>query len=174
MVWLVALAGCGRLGFTSTGNDGGDDDSASTADGSPDAFMPPTGPFVSPSVSQDGLRLYFISLASSDDIFVSSRATTTAPWGAAMPIAELNTTVEESGPSINTTETFVVFASTRAPTAGGSDLWTARRATTGTPWGPSQPLAELNTSGAETDPWLSPDERTIVFARNNNLFIATR
>lgn len=129
---------------------------------------------VSPSVSQDGLRLYFISQASSDDVFVSSRATTTAAWGAAVPIAELNSTAEDSGPSINTTETFIVFASTRAPTAGGSDLRTARRASVGDPWEPPQPLAELNTSGEETDPWLSPDERTIVFARDNNLFIATR
>lgn len=133
-----------------------------------------TGDDVSPSVSQDGLRLYFISQGASDDIFLSARATTAAPWGTAMPIAELNTAAVESGPSISTTQTFIVFASTRTPSAGGSDLWTARRATAGAPWQSPQPLAELNTAGDETDPWLSPDERTIVFARGNNLFIATR
>jgi Tol biopolymer transport system component len=133
-----------------------------------------TGDDVSPSVSQDGLHLYFISQASSDDIFVASRATTAAAWGAAVPIAELNSTAEDSGPSINTTETFIVFASTRTPTAGGSDLWSARRASPADPWQPPQRLVELDTAAEETDPWLSPDERTIVFARGNNLFIATR
>lgn len=94
--------------------------------------------------------------------------------GAAAPIAELNTGVEDSGPSINFNETLIVFASRRTPTVGGSDLWIARRASRTDPWDPPQPLAELNSGGDEQDPWLSPDEHTIVFARGNNLFIATR
>ena len=133
-----------------------------------------TGDDVSPSLSADGLHLYFISQGASDDIFLATRATPTAPWSTAAPVPGLNTGTEESGPTINATETFIIFASTRTPTAGGSDLWTARRATPSDPWGTPQPLAELNTAGEETDPWLSPDERTIVFARGNNLFIATR
>ena len=133
-----------------------------------------TGDDVSPSLSADGLHLYFVSQASSEDIFLASRATPTSPWGMATVVPGLDTGAEETGPSINTTETFIVFASTRAPTAGGSDLWFARRASPADPWGPPQPLTELNTAGEETDPWLSPDERTIVFARGNNLFIATR
>jgi Tol biopolymer transport system component len=133
-----------------------------------------TGDDVSPVLGDDGLHLYFVSQASGEDIFLATRATPTSPWGVAMPVPGLNTGAEETGPTINTTETFIVFASTRTPTAGGSDLWSARRAAPTDPWSAPQPMTELNTAGEETDPWLSPDERTIVFARGNNLFIATR
>jgi hypothetical protein len=44
--------------------------------------------------------------------------------------------------------------------------------------GPPVAVTELNTTTSEVDPWISDDQRTIVFASNRNgnfdLFIATR
>jgi len=71
----------------------------------------------------------------------------------------------------------VYFASAR----GGPplDLFTATRAMPTDMWPTPTRITELNTTGIEADPWLSADERTIVFAadRDNierDIYIATR
>jgi hypothetical protein len=61
-----------------------------------------------------------------------------------------------------------------AATAGTSDLYYATRATTTEPFGTPTPISELDTSAAETDPWVSPDRKHIVFMRDNVLFEAAR
>jgi hypothetical protein len=134
-----------------------------------------TGDEAGPSVSEDGLALYFGSdLGGNDHIRAATRANPTDAWGASAPIPELDTAGYDGEPWINATRTFVVFSSDRPGGAGGQDLWAARRASPNDPWDPPTRLAELCTAGNDTDPWLSPDERVIVFARGGDLYMATR
>jgi hypothetical protein len=126
-----------------------------------------------PCVSLDGLAFYFARDPSgTDDIYLSTRAATTAAWGTPTAVAQLNAAgTLDSEPFVNGSHTFIVFYSARS---GNNDLWSARRATPTDPWGPPVALDELNTAAAEGDPWLSPDEHVIYFMRANDLYMATR
>lgn len=126
-----------------------------------------------PAITRDALALYFARDPSgTDDIYVATRAAVGDSWGAPAAVVELNAAgVLDSEPSVNDTDTFVIWYSARS---GNNDLWSARRASPAQPWGTATPLAELNTAAAESDPWLSPDERVLYFARDNDLFVATR
>lgn len=63
---------------------------------------------------------------------------------------------------------------------GGLDLYVMTRPTIDSPWSNPQPIADLNSGGLEADPWVSPDQRTIVFSRDPtgggsyDLYMATR
>lgn len=62
---------------------------------------------------------------------------------------------------------------------GSSDLYWTTRAQVGSPWRTTVPITELNTASNESDPWTSPDQRTIYFVRGTgpgtkDIFIATR
>ena len=95
---------------------------------------------------------------------------------APQPIAELNVSGYESGALLMADCTTLYFSSEQA---GDRDLYVAHRAAPVAPWQPAQPLTELNVAGAdEEDPWLSADERTVIFASSRagsfDLYIATR
>jgi hypothetical protein len=127
-----------------------------------------------PATTPDALVLYFARDPSgTDDIYVSTRAAKNDPWGAAVTVTELDVAaVLDSEPFVNDSNTFILWYSARS---GNNDLWSARRASPTLPWDAASPIGELNTTtNAEGDPWLSPDERVIYFARNNDLYMATR
>jgi hypothetical protein len=126
-----------------------------------------------PTTTLDGLVIYFARDPSgSDDVYTSTRASIGAAWAAPTAVAELNVAgVLDSEPYINVSNTFVLWYSARS---GNNDLWSARRTSAALPWEAATPMAELNTTDAEGDPWLSPDEHVIYFARNNDLYMATR
>jgi hypothetical protein len=127
-----------------------------------------------PTLTPDGLTFYFARDPSgTDDIYVSTRASTPAAWGAPVQLTELGGAgVLDSEPFVNGSNTLLLFYSARS---GNNDLWFSRRASPALPWDPPAPLAELNTmANAEADPWLSPDEHVIYFARNNDILRATR
>lgn len=80
--------------------------------------------------------------------------------------------VLDSEPYVNGSNTYILWYSARS---GNNDLWHARRSSPAMAWDTPAPIAELNTSGtSEGDPWLSPDEHTIYFMRDNDIYIATR
>jgi hypothetical protein len=73
----------------------------------------------------------------------------------------------------------IFFESTRPIVAGVDwNLWTATREDPDGPWDDPVPVEELDTAFDDIDPWLSPDRRTLWFARGSagayDLYVATR
>lgn len=81
-----------------------------------------------PVVSFDGLALYVMSRrapASDFDISVSTRPSVDAPWGALVPVTELNSKANDSPSWISPDHCRIYFASDRL---GSYDLYVAERA----------------------------------------------
>ncbi|HEY5945663.1 MAG TPA: hypothetical protein VIV40_09240 [Kofleriaceae bacterium] len=126
-----------------------------------------------PCVTPGGLAFYFSRDPSgTDDLYVSSRTTTSATWNPPTVISELSQAgVLDGEPFINGTNTLLLWSSGRS---GANDLYLARRSSPADTWGTPTPIAELNTASPEGDPWLSPDEHVIYFSRNLDIYMATR
>jgi hypothetical protein len=60
------------------------------------------------------------------------------------------------------------FDSDRPGGLDSRDFYVASRLDTGDPFGPAQPIAELNTDSSDSDAWLSDDLRHIVFASDRS------
>jgi hypothetical protein len=82
----------------------------------------------------------------------------------------------DGGPNINARltpdELTVVFASIRGD--GGLDIYTATRTTRSTGFPDASRIDAVSTDADETAPYLTADARTLLFARANDLWIATR
>jgi len=122
-----------------------------------------------PSISADGLSLYFSNYPSVygiDDLCVTTRASVSDPWG---PPVNLGVTVNSSSddwaPSISADGLVVFFMSGRAGGLGGDDLWFTSRATKNDPWGSPVNLgATINSSFEEAFPDISADSRMLFFS----------
>ncbi len=82
----------------------------------------------SPSISSDGLALFFASwrvdVPGSLDMYVSTRATTEDGWGPAVNLGvPINTTTEDATPSISFDGLTLYFASLRDGGPGNGDIW---------------------------------------------------
>lgn len=149
----IALVACGRLDFDVRGD---------APDPEPDAF--PQGPFGpatlvaafsdpanedDPTLTADLLEIYFSStrisgMDGNSDVFRSTRATTSDPWGAPSPIVELNTGTNDENPGIAPDGLTLWFSSNRM---GDLDIYVTTRADRGDPWNPPTRVAELSASG---------------------------
>jgi Tol biopolymer transport system component len=97
-------------------------------------------------------------------------------------VAELNTASSDQRPSIRFDGLELVFASDRASTLGGLDLWGTTRSTPSQSWVPPVNLgAVVNSAATDTQPFLSPDRETLLFASDRaggagsfDLYVATR
>jgi hypothetical protein len=125
---------------------------------------------VSPAPTRDLLMIAFGSTrsggAGSTDIYLSTRAATDAPWSAPVPIVEVNTGELDAAP-VWTSPLVLYFASER-PTGAARGIWRAERPDTASAFDRVEPVMELNTTGDDADPWVSPDERVIYFARGGS------
>jgi WD40-like Beta Propeller Repeat len=93
-------------------------------------------------------------------------ASSYSAWSAPVNLGEvINSSANDQGPGISKDERSIYFTSTRAGGIGGNDLWASRRAKKDDPWGPPVNLGPtINTSGVESTPTLSNDERRLYFA----------
>jgi hypothetical protein len=109
------------------------------------------------------------------DIYITTRSQPTDPWGTPALVPELNSTSYDQDPTLDASGTIVVFSSTRTT---DQNLYMATRPDRNSPFGAPVPISALNTAADESDPWMSPDLRTIVFTRGTDtgrdLYIATR
>ena len=117
----------------------------------------------SPSISADGLSLYFSSNRSGTvgnmDLWVSMRETTTDDWGTP---SNLGPTVNSSNADymshISADGLSLYFSSERPGGLGNRDLWVSTRATTDDEWGGPVNLGpNVNTSSNERRMWISSD-----------------
>lgn len=115
--------------------------------------IPPVGDD-DPSATADLLELYFNR---SGDIYVTTRGSTSEPWGTPIPVDPLNTTVAETTPDVTYDGLTIYFASARPGGMGGNDIWMATRPSRASAWGMPVHVPELSSPAADgaatmTDP----------------------
>lgn len=176
---IVALliSACGRIGFDPRG-DGGRGD-ALDPDSSIDAA--PLGPFgppelitelvdtiatSNPTLTPDGLEMFMIKRPTTGDVFVSRRATTTAPWNPPVAVPELNSGGDESGLHLSRDGLTMYFASNRAGGLGNHDIYRASRPTLTQPFAAPVHLATVSTAGDESGPAVDGSELLLMITAN--------
>ena len=129
----------------------------------------PTGD-TGPSLSTDGLNLYFDSYERTDgyggfDILVAKRASRDEPWGTPVPLPPpLNTSGFEAEPDISRDGLTLFFMSERPGGVGDRDIWMATRATKDDPWGAPKNLGPtVNSPENDAGPNVSADGLTLYF-----------
>ena len=124
-----------------------------------------------PSVSPDGLELYFNSRRpggyGDNDLFVSKRATRNDPWGDPVNLGPVvNSPANDAMPRLSPDGLLMFFASFRPGGYGSYDFWMVRRANGSAPWQPPVHLGPtVNTSGLDFLPIVAPDGSTLYFTR---------
>lgn len=120
-----------------------------------------------PSVSSDGLEIAFHSnrAGPDSDIYLSTRTATNVPWSTPVPVAVVNSTVDDFDPGLSADGLQLYVTSARSGGHGGRDFWLAHRSSRSSDFGPPVNVRELNTDGLEEAPWISDDDRLIVFSR---------
>jgi Tol biopolymer transport system component len=113
------------------------------------------------------------------DLFVSARQAD-GSWATATPIVELNTTpFNESRPAIRHDGLELFFQSNRTGSTA-LDLWSATRAAVADAWSAPENLRALNSVVVDSQPTISSDGETLIFASNrpgfggNDLYVSTR
>jgi WD40-like Beta Propeller Repeat len=123
-----------------------------------------------PSLSADGLRLYFASGRAGpkgrEAIYTASRSGRGQPFGAPGRLMDLASANDDGAPFVSTDGLTIVFSSDRPGGQGSLDVWIASRPNLDAPFADPAPLAAVNSSGAEDDPALSPDGRELFFTSN--------
>ena len=181
-VWLICLAGCGRIGFDTTATDAAAsrDVAGATLLGGPlisvdPASLPAFGtPMVvselvtafeddDPCLTRDGLELFFDSTRTDggNDLHHTRRASITDPWGPVLPITELNTSTAEEHPSISGDGLTLYFTSGRA---GNADLWMATRPDRDSPFGSITVFAGVNDPAEDQLGSVSTDGLSLMFS----------
>jgi Tol biopolymer transport system component len=148
------------------------------------AALNTTGSEIHPSVTGDGLTMYFASSRSGNwELYQSTRALPFGAFGAPSLVTELNDAVGvDAGPHVSPDGLEIWFDSSRTGGAGGSDLWKATRPNTSVPFSAPVVVTELNSSGAEASPSITEDGLEIWFISSraggpgggSDIWLATR
>ncbi len=131
----------------------------------------------SPSISADGLSLFFDSMrpggSGSGDLWVTTRPTTDDPWGTPVNLGPtVNGPASDALPGISADGLALFFSSyddepLRPGGLGGSDIWVTTRATVSDPWGTPVNLGPpVNTSASDFGQSFSADGLTLYFTSN--------
>jgi hypothetical protein len=139
-----------------------------------------------PSISADGLSLYFSSNRAggygAGDLYVATRESTDDDWGPAVNLGPtVNTAFDDWMPSISADGLSLFFGSTRPGGFGGYDLWVTTRATKADEWGVPVNLRGINGPTDEFAVSISSDGLSLYFASNRaggrgslDLWVTTR
>jgi hypothetical protein len=132
--------------------------------GRPSISVNTSGPEVSPSLSADGLELYFDR--KDDDLWVSTRVSKDDPWGQPKKLASpVNTKYRESHPCISADGLELYFMSDR-PGARNTDIFVATRPTKDDPWREPVKLGpQVNGDQYESLPYISSNGLLLFFGR---------
>jgi Tol biopolymer transport system component len=132
-----------------------------------------SGMDVSPSISDDGLSLYFSSERPGSlggfDLWVTERSTPDDPWGEPENLgSNVNSWYDDISPDISSdglTLYFSDYGSGRPGGQGRLDIWVATRATVSDPWQLAKNLGKpVNTSDYEKAPCVSSDGLRLYFS----------
>ncbi|HEY5926663.1 MAG TPA: hypothetical protein VIV11_33485 [Kofleriaceae bacterium] len=120
------------------------------------------------AISPDGLTAVVLSNGSSNRFTLHARASTALPFGAGVAHAELEVTSDIGAPTITNNGNVIYFH------AGGTrDLYMATRKPNGTYNSPA-PVTELNTSGRDAAPFVSANDKYMIFERDSDIFETSR
>jgi hypothetical protein len=132
------------------------------------ALNVPTSNDVAPTLSQDALTLWFCSDrpggAGSYDVYVTTRASISAPWSAPVTEPALNSSLAENYIAVRGDGQEMYISGNRTGTSGVSDIWVATRS--GPAWNTPTNVTELNSIGLEDDPSLTGDALEIFITSN--------
>ena len=121
------------------------------------------------SISANGLSLYLASNRPGGygdyDLWVTTRATASAPWGTPVNLGPtVNTSYKDAEPKISADGLSLYFDSTRPDGYGSYDLWVTTRTNLSAPWGPPVNLGPtVNTSSDDQMPNISADGLLLFF-----------
>lgn len=130
-----------------------------------------------PAPARDDLELVYCTYgpAGTYDLHLTRRPDLATPFTAGSPLERLNGPGVEGSAYLRVPGSHVLYFSSERPTR---DLFFAERGSRDAELGDPIPLAELNGPSRDEDPWLSDDERTIVFASDRggdmDLYVAER
>jgi Tol biopolymer transport system component len=140
-----------------------------------------------PSISADGLALYFDSDRPGGlgafDIWVATRASVAEPFGVAQNLGpSVNSASSDGLPSISADGRSLYFASRRTGGVGEMDLWVARRETAAKPFARAEHLGRtLNSPQYDGEPSISADGLNLFLASDRpgtrgqrDLWVASR
>lgn len=131
-------------------------------------------------VSPDGLELYFSSNrlggAGGYDVYVSARQNRGQPFGNPVRLGELASATDDVTPTTFTTGALVMYLS--SVRTGTLDLFRTTRASRTAAWAMPVLVAELQTSGTETEPTLTPGDTLMILSGDGpggrDLYMTTR
>ena len=138
-----------------------------------------------PSISSDGLSLYFTSLRPGGsggygDTWVTTRETVLDPWGTPVCLGPVvNSPSRDTSPEISPDGLSLYFSSDRPGDLGGTDIWVTTRETTSDPWNPPVNVVQpVNSSHDEQSPSISSNGFSMYFMSNRSgggdLYVAMR
>ncbi|MFP6604920.1 MAG: hypothetical protein VB862_20475, partial [Pirellulaceae bacterium] len=120
-----------------------------------------------PQLSPDGQTLYLTLRTANHDLDIYQSHLTNDHWEPVTRIEPLASSGDDIGPTFSADGATVYFYSDREGGLGGFDLYRSERTATG--WGPPVSLGNrVNTIADETDPFVSPDGKTIYFSSNQS------
>ena len=122
-----------------------------------------------PTVSSDGLSLFFVSDQAggqgSGDIWVTTRAIVSDVWTSPVNLGEpVNSPFNDGGMSISPDGLSLYFASNRPGGSGSQDIWVSTRASKDDPWDVPESLgAIVNAASFDWRPSISSDGLSLFF-----------
>lgn len=127
-----------------------------------------------PSVSDDGLTIWFFSAREPAGIWRAERASGEAPWGAPARVGALDVPeTEVMSPHVDAAGLRVAVG-LRGPSTAGWDIAIATRERPEDGWSALAPLTGLNGPDDEHAPFLFDEGRQILFRSGGDLFWARR
>jgi Tol biopolymer transport system component len=178
------------------GGVGGDDLWVSSRTSTRDAWQSPVnlGPTInsaegdaSPSISADGLELYFDSARpggqGSGDLWVTARASASDAWGTPRNLGpSVNSSSADSVPKLSSDGRSLFFASARPGGLGMRDVWAVTRTSRAEPWqAPINLGAAVNSPAHEWGPGISPNGLMLIIQSDragglggDDLWVTTR
>lgn len=131
-----------------------------------------------PSISSDGLMLYFSDWWYSQrpgslggaDLWMTTRASRNAPWTTPVNMgAPINSPAIEGSPTVSHDGLTLMFASDRDGGSGNADLWMSTRATIQDQWrAPINIGSSVNTGSEEIECHLSSDGLALFFSSDRS------
>ena len=120
------------------------------------------------TLSPDETTIYFSSDrpggAGGYDLYSATRADADQPFSAIAAFTALNTTADERHPSVTADGLALVFRTSAA--GGAGDLLIARRTSTAASFDAPLPLAAVNSSNDESDPFVTPSGDALYLLSN--------
>ena len=123
-----------------------------------------------PSLTADLLEIYFDSDRSGGmgggDIWMSTRGSLDAPWGAAINVTVLNSTGDDATPDVSPDGLTLHYVTARAGAIGAKDVYVSTRESRDHAWSPPVHVPELSTAGDEAGPSARADSREVYLGSN--------